>query len=827
MKKFKPAFFVACVALFLLMGNALSITTLSAEADTEIKRGNFGAEMEREAFPNLQWTLTPDGLLSISGSGEMEDFTDSAHSPWFSVRNRVTRVIIYENVKNIGEEAFAECDALKDVTIPVSVTAIASSAFRDCRNLRNVYYAGDATQWKAVTSVGAETGWLNPEKVVISFNAVNPSANTEQSGATDTGNSDTGKTGTTDTGNSDTGKTGTTDTGNSDTGKTGVTDTGNSATDEKLPSHAGNIEFPGYSFQNTAQSFGYSSLYRIPLNRYQALYGDGILSQKMYEADFHNWSGSVYGMAASAAMLMQEDSGVSPADFRAGAIEAGDLSAKDKSSRLNLSVTEFIEMMELSAKTPAVCKAALENRNHLSDLAAAAEKFQTTKRNPALILLSNGAEERALLCWFMDAPSDSNEARLYVYDPNFPKAKGKYVALTKDKEGTYISWRYALSAQSVLGTGTNDSLTFVPYSAVKTAWTNRGTAQGESVFLTLNAANATLYSNSKKNMAVIRNGAFVSGADNAYPMSSLSGVSLWLPNDVYTVLNEDTAQSQVEVRLIDARQSVTVSTVAQSFLLSVEDKTVSTFAQIPHVGCEYEVRMSSELDANLSEVRLRGVTNSDYDMTVFHYAGMLNILGAKTNATLYVNGEERAVDNYMIPPVGGGTVGSFADVTPKQYYYDAIQWAISKEITNGTSPTTFSPNQLCTHAHILTFLWRASGSPEPSISNPFSNVRDSAYYAKASAWAYEMGLLSGTEFRGNASCSRAEAMVYLWKMAKAPIAEPIAFQDVKSTDSYAQAISWGVESGITKGVTETTFAPANACTRGHIITFLYRYFVKP
>lgn len=165
----------------------------------------------------------------------------------------------------------------------------------------------------------------------------------------------------------------------------------------------------------------------------------------------------------------------------------------------------------------------------------------------------------------------------------------------------------------------------------------------------------------------------------------------------------------------------------------------------------------------------------------------------------------------------------FTDVSASAYYAKAVKWAVENNVTAGTTPTTFSPDSTCTNAQILTFMWRAAGSPEPSAANPFSNLTGSEYYAKAAAWAYENGMVSGTSFDGNKPCTRAMTMEYFWKQAGSPAAAVSdKFTDVSAADSYAQAVAWAVDNGVTAGVSENTFVPSQTCTRGQIVTFLYR-----
>lgn len=172
------------------------------------------------------------------------------------------------------------------------------------------------------------------------------------------------------------------------------------------------------------------------------------------------------------------------------------------------------------------------------------------------------------------------------------------------------------------------------------------------------------------------------------------------------------------------------------------------------------------------------------------------------------------------------TTPSFTDVKSGDWYYDSVQWAVEQEITNGTTPTTFSPKQDCTVAHILTFLWRASGSPKPAGENPFGDVKPGDWFADAAAWAKENGMVSGDTFGPNAPCTRSMAVTYLWKAAGSPEAKAASFTDVPASADYAKAVNWAVEQGVTDGTSAATFSPDTVCTRGHIVTFLYRAFAE-
>ena len=168
----------------------------------------------------------------------------------------------------------------------------------------------------------------------------------------------------------------------------------------------------------------------------------------------------------------------------------------------------------------------------------------------------------------------------------------------------------------------------------------------------------------------------------------------------------------------------------------------------------------------------------------------------------------------------------YRDVSKDSYYYDAVQWASDKGITNGVSDGVFAPDWVCTRGQIVTFLWRSVGSPAPKTAEmPFADVAEDAYYAQAVLWAVENGITKGTSettFSPDQTCTRAHAVAFLYRLAGSPAVTGSSFQDVTADAYYNAAIAWAVQQGITKGTSETTFSPDEACTRAQIVTFLYR-----
>ena len=168
----------------------------------------------------------------------------------------------------------------------------------------------------------------------------------------------------------------------------------------------------------------------------------------------------------------------------------------------------------------------------------------------------------------------------------------------------------------------------------------------------------------------------------------------------------------------------------------------------------------------------------------------------------------------------------FTDVPEGAYYYNPVYWAVENGITDGTSETEFSPGRTVTRGEMVTFLWRAAGSPEPTTTvNPFEDVAGSAYYYDAVLWAVEQGITDGTsetEFSPSRTLTRAEAVTFLWRAADRPTAAGNGFADVDEEAYYYTADLWAVGNGVTDGTSDTTFDPAFSCTRAQAVTFLYR-----
>lgn len=224
--------------------------------------------------------------------------------------------------------------------------------------------------------------------------------------------------------------------------------------------------------------------------------------------------------------------------------------------------------------------------------------------------------------------------------------------------------------------------------------------------------------------------------------------------------------------------------------------------------------------------------------------GYLHTLVLKKDGSMYGCGQSYYYElgdgtrNYLVQswlpagltasPVIDGS-NPFTDVKGSDYFYEPVQWAVENYITNGTSATTFSPNDTCTRAQILVFLWRAAGSPAITIGgDEQKDINAGDWFQEAGRWGNAVGLFSDTGgyFRPNDPCTRAAAVEFMWKCAGSPSYDvsSLPFTDVKAGNSYAQAVAWALDQGVTTGTSATTFSPNATCTRAQIATFLYRAF---
>ena len=253
---------------------------------------------------------------------------------------------------------------------------------------------------------------------------------------------------------------------------------------------------------------------------------------------------------------------------------------------------------------------------------------------------------------------------------------------------------------------------------------------------------------------------------------------------------------------------ITVPDKTENGSVAVSPKTASkgstvTITVTPDSG--YVLETISVTDKNGNDLKLTDKGNGKYTFTM---------PGGKVEVKVTFM-EDNSVLNF------------FYDVPNDAYYYEAVKWAAENGITGGVGNSLFAPNQPCTRGQIVTFLWRAAGSPEPKNMSNFSDVPADSYYAKAVAWAVENGITTGTgdgKFSPDATCTRAQSVTFLFRASKASANGAPAFSDVAATAYYAEAVKWATNNGITNGIGDNLFGSDNDCTRAQIVTFLYRMY---
>ena len=287
-------------------------------------------------------------------------------------------------------------------------------------------------------------------------------------------------------------------------------------------------------------------------------------------------------------------------------------------------------------------------------------------------------------------------------------------------------------------------------------------------------------------------------------LTAASGYNLTIDGNKYTVSPRHSSSGSSTTTYTVTVGSVSNGTVTSSHKSAASGATV-TLTVKPADG--YAVEAVAAKDAKGNAVK---VTEKDGKYTFVMPASNVTV-----SASFVKKGEQPAAK-------------LFDDVAQGAYYYDAVKWAVDKGVTNGKTSNLFGSDDPCTRAQIVTFLWRAAGSPAASASVSFTDVKDSDYYAKATAWAVEKGITNGTgdgKFSPDDTCTRAQCAAFLYRAAGSPeVTDAAAFSDVAADAYYAKAVAWAEKNGITNGLGNGKFGSDNSCTRAQIITFLYRTY---
>lgn len=319
-----------------------------------------------------------------------------------------------------------------------------------------------------------------------------------------------------------------------------------------------------------------------------------------------------------------------------------------------------------------------------------------------------------------------------------------------------------------------------------------------------------------------------------------------VPSDVNGYTDASVAALNAAIAAVDRTKNITEQTAVDAMATAIENAiaglTRKSSGSSGSSTPRYEVTAPSQTAGGTVSVSPKNASKgSTVTITVApaegYEVGSVTVKDAKGN-TIAVTDKGNGKYTFIMPgsKVSIGTAftktpetSPFDDVSVDAYYFDAVKWAADKGITGGVSDNLFAPDDGCTRAHIVTFLWRAAGSPEPKSMASFTDVTASAYYAKAVAWAVENGVTNGTTattFDPDAVCTRAQAVAFLARALNGKGGSAVAFTDVPADSYYADAVAWAVVNRVTNGVSSDRFAPDNSCTRAQITAFLYRAYVK-
>lgn len=801
-----------------------------------------------ELCENLTSIDLPDNLTSIGHNA-------------FKTCEKLTSIEVPDGVTTIGRYAFLQCYNLVNISLPDSLTSIGNGAFSSCYKLTDIYYAGSREQWDALTSGLFTGGNFEPNvNAVVHFGDGSTTGQTGENNAetpvekeyTVTFNANGGtidNASKTVTSGESYGtlpvptRSGYTFDGwyTSANGGTKVTasTTANLTTDQTLYAHWTQEREDTFSFNNSRSNF--NSSYAISEKAFSFLTEGETTAWAAYLRRQANrsWNGSCYGMSTVYALVRGNELDVS--NFQNGASLLYDLQTPKQSEKIN----DLINFYQLTASI-----------SHVSNLRGAGKQYtaqQERSHIKSLIQRLDSSNDYLVLeIDYMSSPTRRSSGHAVValdytrgnddsyivrlWDPNYPN---RFNTLTIASDFSNYSFQYSLTSYDtfIVCALTADEY---GYKDLESYMTSGGGVQAMSNYSTLLIADPSFRVDcSDGSYALFENGEQVEGnltlTDISPAADGSSNEKVYAfsasANAVITVTPSATAKQEIALLTDDTYASVEAADI---FKLTFSADSVSTDCASTS---EQKISLASDILGNTWNSA--ELTGADTGFTLKAEDGAVRV-SSDNSVTTTISGSnahtgKNSAGKRVESTQSGVTVSvselkpapTFTDVATDAYYFDAVMWAVENGITNGTTETTFSPNTTCSNAHILTFLWRAAGSPVVEAENTFTDVTEDAYYYQAALWAKSKGMVSGSIFAPNAPCNRASTVKFIWQAAGSPhVTANTAFTDVSANADYAMAVAWALENGVTKGTTETTFTPANTCTRAQIVTFLYRSFAQ-
>ena len=559
-----------------------------------------------------------------------------------------------------------------------------------------------------------------------------------------------------------------------------------------------------------------------------------------------DWDGSCFGM--SAVYCLARGSAITLSTFQSGASTLQAL----KSPRQSASIQDLINYYMMAQSTAAGVQGKLEYWGRgQTDRYSRIVSDLTAERGFSLLGFNSSSGGHTLVARSIQRGSDG-QYRVEIWDPNYPDELGELVIASN-----YSSARFSSDTSGASSYNVGTELKYImPFSTRSRTYDVRSlqtvfgrnttpssrTTDAGCVLISSSTGDFTL-STADGRRAVVKNGSQTSGT-----LTLLDGTLDGGPGNGYRFYIQENNLGEVTISLNGGNSEVSfvsdriLANVSADGLNSVVigDGKITTSCSS---ASQQEITMVSENLGSTWDVVT--VTGKDTGLTLDADRGTLKV-SSRSNSSVAVQGEN--TDSRKTSPkrtVTAAAAGAaitmsdlsltvqqpanpFVDVAASAYYYDAVLWAAANGVTGGTTATTFSPDDPCTRAQIVTFLWRAAGSPKPALGfNPFVDVAAGTYYYDAVLWAVEQGITGGTTattFSPNDACTRGQTVSFLWRAAGSPKAAGYInpFADVATGAYYASAVQWAVEQRITSGLSVTSFGPEATVTRGQTVTFLYR-----
>ena len=603
-----------------------------------------------------------------------------------------------------------------------------------------------------------------------------------------------------------------------------------------------------YQFSNSSSAF---SNYTVSESYLKLLLRGETAPWQEYIRDFMNstWRGSCFGM--SAVYAMSQGGQINLGRYQSGAARLWDL---DK-PKDNTGVRDLINYYLLSQlTTPADNYMRSYLRLDVSSRYQQIVQDLQDEKDFSVLGFNFGANNgHAIVAKSIAKGSDGNY-HVSIWDPNYPMGAGELIISGNYSRAYFSNFTFDSASYNI-----NTELKFImPLSTKNQSYDARsitgvGTAGTASrmAILALDTGSFTLATEDGRGATVV-NGRQTGGELNLIPIAIATGENdgyqFYLDEDELKDLTISISDGARQVKLISndilARvvasglKSVTVgegsvSTVTdaavQQKITLISDELGGYWDKVVASGKDTAISLKAEAGKLTVSAANSAAVTVQRENVVEQTSGDKEIVNATPDGvTISVSGmgEDPATD-----PSDEPITNPFTDVYSSDYYYDAVLWAVEKGVTAGATDTTFNPSGPCTRAQIVTFLWRAYGKQQATTAeNPFTDVKPDDYYYDAVLWAVENGITAGataTTFDPNGACTRSQAVSFQWRAAGKPaVSVENPFTDVKSGDYYYDAVLWAVENGITAGATTTTFDPNGTCTRGQIVSFLYREMGK-